>query len=76
MEHLLGLMLLKQRRVVQKKELIRFYEIALRSANETIYWMDIITDGYDVDIKSMKEDYKEVKEISNILGAIIVNLKR
>ena len=36
-----------------KKELIRFYEIALRSADETEFWMEVIRDGYQ-----MKNDKK------------------
>lgn len=28
-----------------RKELIRFYEIALRSCDETEFWMDIIKEG-------------------------------
>lgn len=59
-----------------KKELIRFYEIALRSANETDYWMEVIQEGYDLDINLMKNDKSELLEISKVLGAIIINLKK
>jgi four helix bundle protein len=59
-----------------KKELIRFYEIALRSANETDYWMEVIEEGYDLDINLMKNDKSELLEISKVLGTIIINLKR
>lgn len=29
-----------------RKELVRFYDIALRSANETGFWMEVIHKGY------------------------------
>lgn len=59
-----------------KKELIRFYEIALRSANEADYWMEVIEEGYDLSVEIMKNDKNELIEISKVLGAIIINLKK
>jgi four helix bundle protein len=59
-----------------KKELIRFYEIALRSANETDYWMEVIEEGCDLNTKLMESDKKELQEISKVLASIIINLKR
>ncbi len=59
-----------------KKELIRFYEIALRSANESEYWMDIIKEGYEMDTEVMSDDKKELLEISKVLASIIINLKK
>ncbi len=59
-----------------KKELIRFYEIALRSANETQYWIEVIEEGYEFKIDKMITMNKELVEISKVLGAIIINLKK
>jgi four helix bundle protein len=59
-----------------KKELIRFYEIALRSANETDYWMEVIEEGFELNAEMMKTDKNELIEISKVLGSIIVNLKK
>ena len=59
-----------------KKELIRFYEIALRSANESDYWMDIISEGYELKLERIDDDKKELLEISKVLGTIIINLKK
>lgn len=59
-----------------KKELIRFYEIALRSANETDYWMEVIEEGYNFNIDLMKNNKSELLEISKVLGSIIINLKK
>ena len=59
-----------------KKELVRFYEIALRSANETDYWMEVIEEGFELNIDLMKNDKNELLEISKVLGSIIINLKK
>jgi len=58
-----------------RKELIRFYEIALRSANETEYWIEIIEEGYELKIEKMIYMKAELVEISKVLGKIILNLK-
>ncbi len=58
-----------------RKELIRFYEIALRSANESEYWMEIISEGFELKSDRMNEDKKELLEISKVLASIILNLK-
>jgi four helix bundle protein len=58
-----------------KKELIRFYEIALRSANESDYWMEVIEEGYELNNDLMKNDKIELMEISKVLASIIINLK-
>ena len=59
-----------------RKELIRFYEIALRSANETDYWMEVIEEGYNFNLDLMKSDKSELLEITKVLGTIIINLKK
>ncbi len=59
-----------------KRELIRFYEIALRSANETEYWIEVIEEGYNLNMELMKQDKNELIEISKVLGSIIINLKK
>ena len=59
-----------------RKELIRFYEIALRSANETEYWMDIIREGYGLTLQRMDDDEKELMEVSRVIATIVINLKK
>src|SRR5262245_33497497 len=59
-----------------RNELIRFYEIALRSADETEYWMDIIEEGYNLNKEIFSSMKKELKEIMNVVASIIINLKK
>ena len=59
-----------------RKELIRFYEIALRSADETEYWIEVIRDGYDMQKNRFDAILSELMEIKNVLARIIINLKK
>jgi four helix bundle protein len=59
-----------------KKELIRFYDIALRSANETGFWWEVIKKGYEHSSELAEKVKNELEQIEKVLGKIIVNLKR
>jgi len=55
-------------------EFKRFYEIALKSTNETKYWFCILRDGFE--IKEVKFLLDECDEISKILGSSVIALKK
>lgn len=58
-----------------KREFIKFYEIALKSANETKYWICLLRDSYpDLKLRCI-ELLKEAEEISNMLGSSVLTLK-
>ena len=59
-----------------KKNLISFFSIALRSANETKYWLCLIRDTIEVDKKETNLLITEADEISKILGKSILTLKQ
>lgn len=58
-----------------KRDFIRFYEIALKSANETKYWLSLLRDSYDDFSERSDNLLREVTEISNMLGSSILTLK-
>jgi four helix bundle protein len=58
-----------------KRDFIRFYEIALKSANETKYWLGLLRDTTQTDRKKIEELLKEVNEISNIFAASLLTMK-
>jgi four helix bundle protein len=58
-----------------KREFIKFYEIALKSANETKYWICLLRDSYPELRNDCKELLQEAEEISNMLGSSILTLK-
>lgn len=59
-----------------RKELIRFYDIALRSANETSFWVEVIAKGYEFNSESMEKVKEELGQIEKVIAKIIVNLKK
>ena len=58
-----------------KREFINFYQIALKSANETKYWLCLIKDSKCGDVNLANALLKEAEELSKILGASILTLK-
>ena len=58
-----------------KREFVKFYEIALKSANETKYWLSILEDSYKELNSKCKVLLVELGEISNMFGSSILTLK-
>lgn len=58
-----------------RREFIKYYEIALKSANEAIYWLYLLKDSYDELRTKCDVLLKELQEISNMLGSSILTLK-
>ena len=57
------------------KDYIKFFEIALKSANETKYWIIIIKELTKNNQKEAEEILKETIEIAKILASSIITLK-
>jgi len=58
-----------------KKDFINFFHHALKSANETKFWLALLRDLKKGDWKVAKELISEVAEIANILGSSLLTLK-
>ncbi len=56
-----------------KKDWKKFFIIALKSANETKYWLCLIRDTMEIDTTKVGLLLKEVEEISNIIASIIIS---
>jgi four helix bundle protein len=58
-----------------KKDFANFFSYALKSANESLYWLGLLRDAKG--IKNQQLDYllKETKELANILGASMITIK-
>ena len=59
-----------------KKDWKKFFVIALKSANETKYWLCLIRDTIEVDSAKIAQLLKESEEISNIVARIILNAEK
>jgi len=58
-----------------KRDFIKFFEIALKSANETKYWLGLLRDATEADKEKINKLLKEAEELSKILGASLLTLK-
>ncbi|HDI52338.1 MAG TPA: four helix bundle protein [Bacteroidetes bacterium] len=58
-----------------RREFINFYQIALKSANETKYWLGLIRDSKTGDSTLAGKLLEEAGELSKILASSIITLK-
>jgi four helix bundle protein len=58
-----------------KKDFTNYMSIALKSANETRYWLSLLKDSKSSSEKSIDPLLEEIKQISNILGSSLITLK-
>lgn len=58
-----------------RTEFKRYYEIALKSGNETKYWLCILRDGFEIKDDEIKEILKKCDELTKILASSIIKLK-
>jgi four helix bundle protein len=56
-----------------KRDWIKYLDIALKSANETKYWLCLIRDTISVSKEKTNTLIKEADEISKIIASIIIN---
>lgn len=59
-----------------KKEFKRFNEIALKSANETKYWLGLLRDAELADKEKCNDALQEVDELSRMIAAGVKKLKK
>ena len=71
----IGANLVEARSAHSKKDFIKFYEISLKSSNETKYWLCLLRDGLKIDKKKINDLLTEVDEISKVIASIILKLK-
>ncbi|MDZ7611465.1 MAG: four helix bundle protein [Candidatus Moranbacteria bacterium] len=61
-----------------KKDFAKFYDIALKSANETKYWLCLLRDGTDYGKENkprINQDLNEIEQISNMLASSLLTMK-
>ncbi len=59
-----------------KNDWKKFLVIALKSANETKYWLCLIRDTMEVNKDKVEELLKEAEELAKIIAAIIVKASK
>lgn len=58
-----------------KKDFTNFISYALKSANETRYWLGLLRDSEKVNKDKANKLLREAQELSKILGSSILSLK-
>ena len=58
-----------------RKEFKKYLEIALKSANESIYWLDIIRDIELAEINTINSIRDETIQLSKILGRSVITIR-
>lgn len=71
----IGANIIEAQAASSKRDFIKFYAIALKSANETRYWLGILRDATDTDKEKVNGLLNEARELANILGASLLTLK-
>lgn len=71
----IGANIVEAKSASSKREFIKFYEIALKSANETKYWVCLLRDSELVDREKVKKILDEAIELSNMLGSSLLTMK-
>jgi len=71
-----GANLVEGRAASSRLEFKKFYEIALKSANETKYWLSLLRDAKLADPQRIDILLREVTEIANMLARGVITLKR
>ncbi len=59
-----------------KKDFTNFFTHSLKSANESMVWLELLRDTKRGSQKEVLELIKEIAEIANILASSIITLKR
>jgi four helix bundle protein len=70
-----GANLIEARASSSRIEFKKFYEISLKSANETIYWLELLRDSKLCDETRIEPLLIEVNELSKMIGAGVIKLK-
>jgi len=71
----IGANVIEAKSASSRKDFLRFYEIALKSSNETKYWFSLIKDTTDIDKEKIDTLFNEVTEISKIIAASVITMK-
>jgi len=58
-----------------KRDFTNFFSHALKSANESLYWLGLLRDAKKINNAQLKYLLSETKELANILGSSVLTLK-
>ncbi|HAL45764.1 MAG: hypothetical protein A2Y12_14635 [Planctomycetes bacterium GWF2_42_9] len=71
----IGANIIEAKGASSKRDFTNFFTIALKSANESLYWLCLLRDAKKLKSQSLANLLNETKELANILGSSILTLK-
>jgi four helix bundle protein len=71
----IGANIIEAQSASSKRDFIRFLEYALKSANESKFWLGLLKDSKNIKEEVMIPIITETNELAKILASIILNLK-
>ena len=71
----IGANMVEAKAASSKRDFIKFYEIALKSGNETKYWICLLRDSYPLLKPKCQILLEEAEEICNMLGSSVLTMK-
>jgi four helix bundle protein len=71
----IGANLIEAKSAHSKKDFIKYYEIALKSSNETKFWICLLRDGLKLNKVELNSLLSEVNEISKVIASIVIKVK-
>ncbi len=72
----IGANMIEARSASSRRDFINFLNHALKSANESRFWLELIRDSGKMRPEEIEGIIRETKEIANILAASIISFKR
>lgn len=67
--------LVEARASSSRLEFKKFYEIALKSANETKYWLELLKEAHLASAELIDPLLQEAQELANMLASGVLKLK-
>jgi len=58
-----------------KKDFTKYFNYSLKSANESLYWLNLLKDAKKINNNQIEYLLNETKELAKILGSSILTLK-
>jgi four helix bundle protein len=58
-----------------KKDFTKYFDYSLKSANESVYWLNLLKDAKKINNNQIEYLLNEAKELAKVLGSSILTLK-
>ena len=71
----IGAMMREAKFAQSRADFVSKTSIALKEANETLYWIELLHDGEYIDDKTFESIHNEANEITSILASIVKTTK-